>query len=341
MIQGNITVQRYLSIEGAAGRTYRYISPSVSNAPVSDLQRDIPVTGNFAGSSLCTGCSTNPSLFWYDETAGGNINDGYRSFPEASNSETLVPGRGYAVFVRGNVDPIAGAGSARYQLRGPVNAGTVPYNLTLTPSGIAANDGWNLIGNPYPSAIDWNAKGWTKTNIGASIYLLDNVAQGRYAVWNGSVGVNGGTRYIAAGQGYFIKASGPAPVLTSGENVKVAGAQTRYFRDELIPNILRIALVQGSTRDETVLQFRDSVTTSFDFDFDAVKLKNMRNDGSSIPFFNVSTRSPGDNQPGNQCHAIGHLRNGCGDGPRRTCHRDFTNWTFPKSNRLLRMLHCS
>jgi autotransporter-associated beta strand protein len=297
-VQGNVTVQRYISLEGANhNRIYRYISASVSNASVSDLQNEIPVTGQFAGSSTCTGCSTNPSMYWYDETVtAGGVNGGYRSFPVVNNSEVLTPGRGYATFVRGNIDPVVTAGSAQYDLRGPINSGPINYNVTFTSSGVAGDDGWNLVGNPYPSAIDWNAaSGWAKTNVGGSIYMLDNgLNPSRYTTWNGVVGTNGGSRTIAAGQGFFIQTMGANPVLTSGENIKTAGIPTIYFRAAGPSNLLRITLMKGYQRDEAVIHFRDSATNAFDFSCDALKLKNLQ-DGST-PFLNLSTLSPEGNQ---------------------------------------------
>jgi len=62
IVSGNVTVQRFMSKEGWSNtRIYRYISSPVQNAPVSDLQLEIPVSGNFSGRSLCTGCSLNQS----------------------------------------------------------------------------------------------------------------------------------------------------------------------------------------------------------------------------------------------------------------------------------------
>jgi Ig-like domain CHU_C associated/Secretion system C-terminal sorting domain len=299
LLQGSITVQRYMAKEGPGLRIYRYISSPVTNAPASDLQNEIPVTGTFAGSSACSGCGTTSSMFRYDETVlTGGVNGGYKQFPVASNTEILVPGRGYATFVRGNINPVAGSASARFDLRGPVNTGAINYGVTFTSSGVAANDGWNLVGNPYPSTIDWNsASGWTKTRVGATIYLLDNGTNpSQYATWNGSVGTNGGSRYIASGQGFFIQTTLAAPTLTSNENVKVPGTQTTFVREGEPQNVLRITLSQGNVRDESVIHFRDSATTSFDAAFDAVKLKNLKDDNSSTPFLNLSTISSADNK---------------------------------------------
>ncbi|MBX2898823.1 MAG: T9SS type A sorting domain-containing protein [Cyclobacteriaceae bacterium] len=286
-ISGSVTVQRYMSIEGSNnGRIYRYISSPVQSAPVSQLQAYIPVTGGFSGSSACSGCGTNQSMFQYNEnvitdTNGSGSNDaddGYVNFPAAANSETLTTGRGYAVFVRGNVAPVSTAGSALWAVRGSVNRGTVNYNsfVSFTSSGNVANDGWNLVGNPYPSTIDWDAAtGWTKTNVTNAIYMRDNGQVGQvYATYVGGVGTNGGSRYIPSGQAYFIKSNGGAINFQSNENVKVAGTQTTFFREEGVRDILRVTLKQNNLRDETVIRFIQGATEGYDEDLDAFKLPN-------------------------------------------------------------------
>src|SRR5688572_19645873 len=57
-VNGNVTVQRYMAIEGTNSRMYRYISSPVSSTPVSQIQTEIPVTGGFTGASTCAGCGT-------------------------------------------------------------------------------------------------------------------------------------------------------------------------------------------------------------------------------------------------------------------------------------------
>lgn len=272
-IAGSVTVQRYMTIEGPnSTRIYRYISSPVQNATVADMQNEIPVTGTFTGQSTCLGCVNSPSMYLYNETVTtGGIDGGYVAFPTATNTETFVPGRGYSMLVRGHL-----LTTALWDLRGPINSGAISLPVSFTSSGSITSDGWNLIGNPYPSTIDWNAaSGWTKTNINATIYVRDNaLASPQYATWNGVVGTNGGSRYIATGQGFWVKAGSASPVLSINENTKVAGTQTTFIRQGLPDNVLRITMAQGSVRDEAVIHFRADATNGFDDNADALKLLN-------------------------------------------------------------------
>ncbi|MBX2916314.1 MAG: T9SS type A sorting domain-containing protein [Cyclobacteriaceae bacterium] len=286
-ILGNVTVQRYMSIEGANnGRIYRYIASPVQNASVSQIQSFIPVTGTFSGTSSCTGCSTSPSMFRYDENvitdtnnSGQNdLDDGYVSFPVSTNTEILTPGRGYAIFVRANVPPVSTAGSALWAVRAPINRGTISFNsfVSFTSSGNVANDGWNLVGNPYPATIDWDAPtGWTRTNVTNAIYMRDNgQASTVYATYAGGVGINGGSRYIPMGQAFFIKSNGGGINFQANENVKVAGTQSTFFRENEVSDIIRITLKKDNLRDEAVVRFSNLASDGYDEGLDAFKLPN-------------------------------------------------------------------
>lgn len=291
-VSGNVTVQRYMAIEGPGkGRIYRYIASPLQAATVSDIQKEISITGAFTGTSKCSGCTTAASMFTYNEKILTDLNkngvadadDGYEGFPVASNAETLTPGKGYAMFVRGNLMT-----TALWDVRGVINSGNVtPVTLpvTFTSSGKIDNDGWNLVGNPFPSTIDWDASsGWTKTNIDAAIYIRDNgLANTQIAAWNGVVGTNGGSSRIAMGQGFWVKANGNGtPVLRANENVKAAGTQTTFYRKAAPENLLRITLANTTTRDEAVVHFRDDASEKFDSHADALKLANATFNLSSL-----------------------------------------------------------
>jgi hypothetical protein len=291
---GNVTVQRYMAIEGGNNtRIYRYISSPVQSAPVSQIQSEIPVTGSFTGTSTCTGCGSSQSMFQYNESiitdtngsGGNNVDDGYEDFPAASNSETFTSGRGYTIFVRGNIDPILSSGSARWDVRGTINSGTIDLTpfTTFTASGIPANDGWNLVGNPYPSTIDWDAVGWNKSGINNAIYLRDNgLISPVFATYSAGVGVNGGSRYIATGQAFFVQGDGSAINFQATESVKAAGTQTTFFREAAINDMVRVALEKGNITDETVIRFAPSASENFDPALDAYKLKNAVFNLSSV-----------------------------------------------------------
>ena len=298
-IIGNMTVQRHMAIEGINnGRIYRYISSPVTNASVSDIQKEISVTGSFTGTSICSGCGSAQSMFSYNEKEIGDLNkngvanwdDGYVDFPQNSNTELLMPGIGYALFVRGNTMQ-----SARWDVRGTINSGNnepIKLPVTYTASGKAINDGWNLVGNPYPSTIDWNSSsGWAKENIETTIYVRNNGGSvQQYATWNGVTGTNGGSRYIAIGQAFWVKATNTGvPKLTANENVKSPRATTSFFRTDGPDDLLRITLVQGSTQDDAVIHFREDATENFDGSADAMKLTNagfnlstLLSDGTSV-----------------------------------------------------------
>lgn len=281
-VSGNVTVQRFMSIEGPNNtRIYRYISSPVQNAQALDIQNEIPITGAFTGSSSCSGCGTNQSMFSYNEAViTGGIDGGYVNFPAATNTETLFSGLGYAIYERGNVIP-----SGLWDVRGPINSGNLilggALGVTFTSSGVPSDDGWNLVGNPYPSTIDWNASGWTKTNLNGTIYMRDN-ATGTIASFNGAIGTNGGSRYIATGQAFFVQASSANPSLAVSESAKAAGTQTTFFREEAPTNLIRVTMKKDAVSDELVVHFRKDASSEFDSQMDARKLKNATFNFSSV-----------------------------------------------------------
>ncbi|HEY8935658.1 MAG TPA: T9SS type A sorting domain-containing protein, partial [Cyclobacteriaceae bacterium] len=251
-------------------------------APVSDIQNEIPVTGTFTGNnnSSCTGCggSSTQSMFSYNEAASGTQDVGYVNFPSSSNTETFQEGVGYTIYVRGNI-----LSSALWDLSGVVNQGSATIPVSFTSTGSLANDGWNMVGNPYPSTIDWNASsGWTKAGLDGSIYIRDNgQTTPVFATWNGTTGTNGGSQYISTGQGFWVKAIS-TPTLIATENVKVAGTQTTFIRQASPQNILRITMKNSVNRDETVIHLRTDATEAFDSRVDAWKLTNATFNLSSV-----------------------------------------------------------
>jgi hypothetical protein len=174
-----------------------------------------------------------------------------------STVNTMDETRGYMVYT-----PEA---SHTYQFSGPMNAGTFSPLVTF------AGNGQNLVPNPYPSAIDWDASsGWVKTGIANSVYIWP-AGGNNYAAYVDGIAANGGSKIIPAGQAFFVKATA-SPTFSMNDNVRVHGGHNFFKSDATVSDLLRIKAVSNQMTDETVIRYTDVATANTDPDFDAWKL---------------------------------------------------------------------
>lgn len=280
-VSGDVTVQRFMSGEG---RIYRYLSSPISNGTVADFKDDFFVGGPFSDPSptqnIC-GFKTNAvssSVFYYDETLPGGENEGYIGYPQsglAANS-ALEVGRGYAAFIRVCNDPTV------VDFTGTINSGTLTLPVTYTVSD-PLGDGWNLVGNPYPAPVDWDA-GWTKTRISPIIAINDN-GDGIFRYYEAGVTNDIPNGQIAIGQAFWVRAIAANPILRVTENAK-ANAAPEFFREGTpsIPSFY-LALSNGNIEDKSYVKTVSGARKGLD-DFDAPKLVN--------PAFSMYTVGDGD-----------------------------------------------
>jgi len=278
-ISGSVSVRRYMAEEG---RIYRYISSPIQSMSVAQLQASgIIISGTFDGASPCPGCQ--PSMYQWNETLTGDNAVGYEPFPPTSNAEAMEVGRGYATFVPDNVIP----GNVTINFSGAVNSGSIQLPVTFTNTGNPTSDGWNLVGNPYPSSISWDDGSWTKDNISSVIAVRDNGAGGVYRYWDGTLTFNGiPDGVIATGQAFWVRATSASPELIVEEAAKVDQTGV-FFRKDLRDepaNILAISLKKGADEDIAYYKVRKNAKTELD-DLDAPKLNNA--------IFDISTLTPG------------------------------------------------
>ncbi|HEU5292337.1 MAG TPA: T9SS type A sorting domain-containing protein, partial [Cyclobacteriaceae bacterium] len=273
-VSGDVVVERFMASEG---RIYRYISAPVSGFTVASLQLDFPVTGTFTGTSSCTGCTTSQSMFSYN-----GATQTYVDFPADANTETLQAGIGYSAFIRQNVL----GGPVTIDWTGPINQGS--QSLAVSYNGTTSS--WNLVGNPYPSTIDWDNTGWTKTNISGAISVRDN-ATGIYQTWNGSTGGLTGGR-IATGQAFWARATGASPSLQVTETVKSSTTGAFFREAEIELDQFVLTLFDGIVEDHAYYWVSGDASNAVD-DLDAPKLNNFRNTGS-VPLIDLATYSHGD-----------------------------------------------
>jgi len=128
-----------------------------------------------------------------------------------------------------------------------------------------------LLGNPYPSAIDWENAGWTKVNVDDGIYITDN-ENGQFAGWLNGIGVNGGTGRVASGQAFWVKANGANPQVAVSEDVKSSQNDTDFFRtNNAEDNVIRLTLSNGSLSDEIAISLNPNAAEEYVSGEDLVK----------------------------------------------------------------------
>jgi len=266
LFTGNITMQRHIP-----GTTTGWGLLGSCIATTLASWNDDFATSGFTGSTGYAGGFV--SIYSYNEAAPGVFNNpaAYVSATNVTNSVAVGSGRWvYLGTALGTTSDIT------VDVSGSPKIGNHSFGVTFTASGGASEDGWNLVANPYPSNIDWNAaSGWTKSNVSGTIYIW-NADFNQFATWNGTTGTNGGTRNIASSQGFYVQTTGASPVLSCTENVKTAASATmlREVQNNGNGDMIRFIVKGQNQYDETLFGFKEEATAGFDAMFDAVKMKS-------------------------------------------------------------------
>jgi len=260
---GSIVAQRFMGMEGAFNR---YVSSPVTGSLLSDLTSGFVIIRDLAQT--------------YNEPATGGFNSGYVNVTMGS---TLVSGKGYLIKPKAPFDNM----DITWDVTGPLtvgfNRGNVDLNPTYTNNGDPDADGWNLVGNPYPSAIVWdgNPANWDIQDIEPIVYVPD-VANPSYFMsfdYSTGLGVPGlGTLaggVIAMGQAFWVRAQGPAlsPSLVVHESAKTSASGEFYRRRTVDNNGLSVTLSDNIGKDISWLMTKPDALDGYDAKYDRSKLE--------------------------------------------------------------------
>lgn len=288
---GNITVQREVNGMNnlATHMDYVYWSSPVANQQTKGLSGFSPGT---------------PVAFFSD------YNEPNDMFYETLDP-TFIAGKGYAVQAEGL--PLVNGYAKTYTFAGAPHNGDFSFNISRSPDQGGYQHGYNLVGNPYPSNIDFTklfaansdliyntAYFWTNNtftpNQAGSGYAGNN-----YAVFNGAGGnPPTGSSYGAApngiikvGQGFIIQKKtpgGPAPLLFknsygTGQDLRVSTAGTFYQKDAAGKDRYWLQLISPNHLSNTqLIAYVNGATNGFEQDYDA-EILGM----SSDVFYSVLT----------------------------------------------------
>ena len=199
-------------------------------------------------SSTLSGSFTGDYLQTWDETTGK------WSYITATDTQ-LIPGKGYSLWS-------PGSGTASYTFTGTFLSGDQSQPITKNSNGLG-NDGSNLLGNPYPSYLDWE----TLKAYGAVYYWNGN----GYDAYNGGNGT--GSRYVAPMQGFFIIAEGDGNFnLTDTNRVNIKESKFYKSAKAINSNTLVLQTLGESYSDKLYIGINPEATEGFDLQNDAYKL---------------------------------------------------------------------
>lgn len=199
------------------------ISSPVANHPIEDF-----TTGNY-------------DFYRYDEPSAVWQYHAGESGPFAS----MEPGRGYLVAFDTERD---------MTFNGMMQHGNVSIPITRENTGSLA--GFNLLGNPYPSYLDWESVYHASTNVSPTIYVWDE-DKSQYATYDANLqmGTFDKTQYLAPGQGFFVKcnnASGGSVVFDDNARCHKSSTEVPFRGENIIMKINVEGAVSGV--DELIMK---------------------------------------------------------------------------------------
>ncbi len=233
----------------------------------------------------------NPNFYWYDETTDldGNPVTG----PSGNyDSQYLTNGWKYAHNGSGGsaVNMQVTKGYAFYDesdrlivYQGMPNNGNIDVtDLSYTDNDPVPEqsslpnfyDGWHLLGNPYPSYLNWNEVAQSLTNLDNAIYVWDGDQYAAYV--NGQTSGSGSlTGDIPPMQGFFVHTTANNGGLSLTNNARKYSTQNFLKKSPAKSgnnNTVKIYLTDGSKKDYLTIYFAHRATEGYDKKYDAVKL---------------------------------------------------------------------
>lgn len=194
-----------------------------------------------------------PNIYMTDTFWGAWVNYKTPDFIESS-------------FLRGKAYLVSYAMGRIHKFSGCMNATDVSfdffYNNQLPLNFNYNTSRWNLIGNPYPCALDADMTSWLKYNVNNTVYVFDG-ATSTYKYRNGSVGTLYNSE-IPAMQGFFVYSTGYAPLLVIPATAK-KHSNSSFYKAASLNNQLELNVISpNNTKSTAFISFNENSSDSAD-----------------------------------------------------------------------------
>lgn len=223
---------------------FTYWSSPVENIEVSNFGSTAVYTYNTANYIDLFSGNGYPQISGTPDNHDDNGDDWTR----VNNTDYITLGKGYAVLTSGT------SSTQTVAFNGRPNNGLISIPVALSGDSFNMDDDWNLIGNPYPSAIDAKVFINSNINLSGTLYFWthntvlgggsntgpagSNYDTNDYASFNlsGGVAANSGgaipNGFIAAGQGFFMEVNNNG-IITFNNDMRVVNTvdeNTQFYK---------------------------------------------------------------------------------------------------------------
>ncbi|MCF8370124.1 MAG: T9SS type A sorting domain-containing protein [Bacteroidales bacterium] len=188
-----------------------------------------------------------------------------------SLSYVLNPLQGYAYWATGN-------GTSTMQFNGTTNTSNKSIPFTLN------GEGYNLVGNPYPSVLDWDEV-VIPTNLSAAIWIFDpdfgDYGDYRYYIISGPPPAITATQYLSSSQGFFVRALTGPGTLELTNDARLHNSQP-FYKNSTIDQILVVKTTGNGLTTQATVRFHSEATDQPDRLFDVPKIFGYSTDVPNV-----------------------------------------------------------
>ena len=267
---GNVTVQRYADVY-AKGQKWHYVSAPVSGQALSTDWMTANAIG-FTDPAYQFFRFSEISNYWiYFDYIGGT--------PENFGDNTFVDARGYC---------LSRTSDGVLSFSGTPLTNDVTYTATYTAG---QGTGFNLVGNPFTSAIGVTTNSGIIGNfLATNTALLDDNYEALY-IWDegdnytfgsqdykviSNAAITGHTSidqdFIAPGQAFMVKVVSSGGDIAFNTNMQTHSTAAAYKSKEVWPSVELTITGNGNT-NSTAIGFNSEMTNGLDPSYDAAKFK--------------------------------------------------------------------
>jgi len=251
-INGAVNYNRYTALIAPTGTN------DLISAPVVDQ-----TFGSFASENTNLAASNTLRAFApYNTTSGA-----YENYDTTTNATTtLSAGKGFRA---------ATTDGSTLKFTGTVRTSEVDVSI----SDAAAGNAWNLIGNPYPSYIDFatffndNKSQFNSDSAYQALYGYDGDASNGWTVWNlATITDSDITELIAPGQAFFVKAKSGGGSVKFTPTMRRTGSSDDFIlgkQKSVNIALCKLQLTSTAKSATTAIYFIEGTTRGLDIGYDA------------------------------------------------------------------------